>query len=122
MKTTTLTKPKIPIMVDALNRLIGKENVLYTLEDRLCYAYDGSKQKHIPDVVLRPRSTQHASNILQYANEQEIPVYPRGAGSGLTGGSVPAQGGIVMDFTHMNRILEPMPSRDWQNTVLYRAD
>ncbi|MBU6392028.1 MAG: FAD-binding protein [Planctomycetota bacterium] len=100
---------KTTIMIDALNRLIGKENVLYTLEDRLCYAYDGSKQKHIPDVVLRPRSTQHVSNILQYANEQEIPVYPRGAGSGLTGGSVPAQGGIVMDFTHMNRILEIIP-------------
>ncbi len=96
-------------MIDALNRLIGKENVLYTLEDRLCYAYDASKQKHIPDVVLRPRSTQHISNILQYANEQEIPVYPRGAGSGLTGGSVPVQGGIVMDFTHMNRILEIIP-------------
>ena len=109
MEITTITKPKTTIMVDALNRLIGKENVLYTLEDRLCYAYDGSKQKHLPDVVLRPHATQHVSVILQYANEQETPVYPRGAGSGLTGGSVPVQGGIVIDFTQMNQILEILP-------------
>ena len=92
METTTLTKSKTMVSLDALNRLIGKENVLSALEDRICYAYDGTKQKYIPDVVVRPRSTQHVSNILRFANEHEIPVYPRGAGSGLTGGAVPVQG------------------------------
>ena len=109
MKTTTLTKTKTTVSLDALNRLIGKENVLYALEDRLCYAYDGTKQKHIPDVVLQPRSTQHVSGILRFANEHEIPVCPRGAGSGLTGGAVPVQGGIVLDFTQMNKIIEIVP-------------
>ena len=109
MKTTTLTKTKITVSLDALNRLIGKENVLYALEDRLCYAYDGTKQKHIPDVVLQPRSTRHVSGILRFANEHEIPVCPRGAGSGLTGGAVPVQGGIVLDFTQMNKIIEIVP-------------
>ena len=104
-----LTKSKTMASLDALNRLIGKENVLYTLEDRICYAYDGTKQKHIPDVVVQPRSTQHVSDILRFANEQEIPVYPRGAGSGLTGGAVPVQGGIVLDFTQMNKIVEIVP-------------
>ncbi|MBI2469924.1 MAG: FAD-binding protein [Planctomycetes bacterium] len=94
---------------DVLNRLVGKENVLSRLEDRICYAYDGTKQKCIPDVVVRPHSTRHVSDILRYANEQEIPVYPRGAGSGLTGGAVPVQGGIVLDFTQMNQILEIVP-------------
>ena len=109
METTTLTKSKTMASLDALNRLIGKENVLYTLEDRICYAYDGTKQKHIPDVVVRPHSTRHVSDILRFANEQKIPVYPRGAGSGLTGGAVPVQGGIVLDFTQMNTIVEIVP-------------
>jgi len=109
METTTLTKSKTMVSLDALNRLIGKENVLYTLEDRICYAYDGTKQKHIPDVVVRPHSTRHVSDILRFANEQKIPVYPRGAGSGLTGGAVPVQGGIVLDFTQMNTIVEIVP-------------
>lgn len=109
METTTLTKSKIMVSLDALNRLVGKENVLSSLEDRICYAYDGTKQKYIPDVVVRPRSTRQVSDILRFANEHEIPVYPRGAGSGLTGGAVPVQGGIVLDFTHMNKILEIVP-------------
>ncbi len=96
-------------LLDAMTRLIGKENMLSSIEDRICYACDGSKQRHIPDVVLRPQSTQHVSNILRYANTHVIPVYPRGAGSGLTGGAVPAQGGIVLDFTQMNQILEIVP-------------
>lgn len=92
-----------------LSRLIGKKNVLHTLEDRICYSYDGSKQKYIPDIVVRPQSAQHVSDILRFAYELEIPVYPRGAGSGLTGGAVPVKGGIVLDFTQMNRIAEISP-------------
>ena len=109
METTILARTKAIISLDALNRLVGKENVLSVLEDRICYAYDGTKQKYIPDVVVRPRSTRHVSDVLRFANEHEIPVYPRGAGSGLTGGAVPVQGGIVLDFTHMNKILEIVP-------------
>ena len=109
METTILARSKAIISLDALNRLVGKENVLSRLEDRICYAYDGTKQKYIPDVVVRPRSTQHVSDVLRFANEQEIPIYPRGAGSGLTGGAVPVQGGIVLDFTQMNKILEIVP-------------
>lgn len=93
-------------LLERLEKLIGKENVLHTLEDRICYAYDGSKQKYLPDVVILPRSTQHVSDVLLIADKHEIPVYPRGAGSGLTGGSVPVKGGFVLDFTRMNRILE----------------
>src|SRR5574337_632976 len=109
MNTTTIKKSKTTALINELHRLIGKQNVLYTLEDRICYAYDGSKQKHIPDVVVRPQSTQHVSDTLRFANEHTIPVYPRGAGSGLTGGSVPVRGGIVLDFTQMNHILEIIP-------------
>lgn len=109
MNAITPAKLKTAEFTDAMSRLIGKENVLYKIEDRICYAYDGSRQKYIPDIVLQPHGVQHVSNILQYANEQEIPVYPRGAGTGLTGGSVPVKGGIVLDFAHMNHIVEIVP-------------
>ncbi len=109
MNTTTIKKLKTTGLTDELHRLIGRENVLSTLEDRICYSYDGSKQKHIPDAVVRPHSTRHVSDIVRFANEYEIPVYPRGAGSGLTGGAVPVKGGIVLDFTRMNHILEITP-------------
>ncbi|BBO19269.1 FAD/FMN-containing dehydrogenase [Candidatus Brocadia pituitae] len=109
MNTTTTKKTKTDGLTHELSRLIGKENVLHLLEDRICYSYDGSKQKYLPDVVVRPQSAQHVSGILRFAYEQEIPVYPRGAGSGLTGGAVPVKGGIVLDFTQMNHIVEISP-------------
>lgn len=109
MNVTKSTKAETCELVDIMSRLIGKENVLYKIEDRICYSYDGSRQKYMPDIVLQPHSAQHVSNILRYANEHEIPVYPRGAGTGLTGGSVPVKGGIVLDFTHMNHIMEVIP-------------
>ncbi len=109
MNTVTIKKTQTTGLIDELHRLVGKENVLSTLEDRICYAYDGSKQKYTPDVVVRPQSAQHVSDLLRFANEREIPVYPRGAGSGLTGGAVPVRGGIVLDFTRMNHILEIIP-------------
>lgn len=109
MNTTVSKKMQTDGLDSELSRLIGKKNVLHTLEDRICYSYDGSKQKYIPDIVVRPQSAQHVSDILRFAYEQEIPVYPRGAGSGLTGGAVPVKGGIVLDFTQMNRIAEISP-------------
>lgn len=109
MNTIASKKMQTDGLDSELSRLIGKKNVLHTLEDRICYSYDGSKQKYIPDIVVRPQSPQHVSDILRFAYEREIPVYPRGAGSGLTGGAVPVKGGIVLDFTQMNRIVEISP-------------
>lgn len=60
-------------------------------------------------MVIQPQSTRHVSDILRFAHESMLPVYPRGAGSGLSGGAVPVKGGIVLDFTRMNRILEIIP-------------
>lgn len=104
-----ITKPKKSALFDDVSLLIGKENVLSTIEERICYACDGTKQKYLPDVVLRPHTTKHVSDVLHYAYKHEIPVYPRGAGSGLTGGAVPIEGGIVLDFTRMNKIAEIIP-------------
>ena len=103
------TALKASELADALCLIVGSKNVLSTIEDRICYSGDGSKQQYLPDIVVQPCTTQQVSKILCFAYEHNVPVYPRGAGSGLTGGAVPVMGGIVLDFSQMNRILEIMP-------------
>ena len=60
----------------------------------------------MPDYVVRPKSTNEVSRIVRLAYENDIPVTARGAGTGLAGGAVPVAGGIVLDMSGMNRILE----------------
>lgn len=86
--------------------IVGEQYISDADVDRVCHSYDATKQRAMPDVVIRPGSAQEISAILKLANERLIPVYPRGAASGLTGGAVPLHGGIAMDMTRMNRILE----------------
>ena len=60
----------------------------------------------MPDAVLLPGSTEQVAAIMKVANEEEIPVTPRGAGTNLSGGSVPLKGGLVLVLTRMNRLIE----------------
>jgi glycolate oxidase len=71
-----------------------------------CYSSDASQVKGMPDYVIRPKSTEEVSQIVRLAYENNIPVTARGAGTGLAGGAVPVRGGIVLDMSGMNRILE----------------
>ncbi len=91
-----------------LEKLLGKEKVRTSEMWRLSYAYDGTPTgyKGVPDAVVFPESVGDVVKILTYANENRVPVYPRGAGSGLTGGAAPLEGGIVVSTEKMNRILE----------------
>lgn len=93
-------------LIQSLSRIVGEKNVLQTLEDRMCYSYDGTFRTFMPDVIVRPDGTSEVQAIVKLAAEHKIPLYPRGKGTGLSGGSVPIKGGIVMDLTRMNRILE----------------
>jgi glycolate oxidase len=89
-----------------LEKIVGERYVSDADVDRVCHSYDATKQRALPDVVIKPGSAQEISEILKLANEKRIPVYPRGAASGLTGGAVPVYGGIALDMTRMNRIIE----------------
>ncbi len=90
------------------------EELLEIVGDRLsvssselyCYSSDASQVKGVPDYVVRPESTEEVSRIVKLAFEHEIPVTARGAGTGLAGGAVPVHGGIVLDLSGMNRLLE----------------
>ena len=86
--------------------LLGEQKCCFSLEDRWTYSFDASKERGVPDAVVFPSCSRDVCAIMGYAHGNKIPVVPRGAGSGLTGGAVPLNGGIVMVLERMNRILE----------------
>lgn len=87
-----------------LRQLLSPGQVLDAPEDRVLYAYDGTSQKVLPDVAVVPTSATEVAAVLRYASKQGIPVVPRGAGTGLSGGSVPAAGGISLVLAAMRQI------------------
>lgn len=98
------TKPEI---VAALKKIIDPERVLSDPEDLVTYAYDGTPNLNgMPAAIVHPISTQEVSNIMKWAHQNKVVVVPRGSGTGLSGGSVPIQGGIVMNMVRMNQIEE----------------
>ncbi|MCK4909246.1 MAG: FAD-binding protein [Planctomycetes bacterium] len=92
-------------VIKEIKKILGNENVLETPEDRLTHSYDASRQSAEPDLVIKPGTAEEISALLKLASEHNIPMVPRGAGSGLTGGSVPVKGGIVVDLARMDRII-----------------
>jgi len=93
-------------IINEIIKIVGKENALTSPEERKCYSYDARTDGATPDLVVFPSSADEVSQILLLANKYRFPVIPRGQGSGLTGGSVPINGGVVITFTRMNKILE----------------
>jgi len=89
-----------------LRRVIPVGQVLDTAEDRTLYAYDGTSAKALPDVVVIAPSREAVAAALRFASAHDVPVVPRGAGTGLSGGSVPARGGIALVLASMRRIRE----------------
>ncbi|MFC2149380.1 FAD-binding oxidoreductase [Candidatus Auribacterota bacterium] len=93
-------------LIKKFGDIVGKENVMESDADRICYSYDASKQEFLPDIVIKPAATKEVSEIMKIAYENAIPVYAHGAATGLTGGAVPLAGGISLDMMRMNRIIE----------------
>ena len=89
-----------------IRAIAGDENTLSSREDLLCYGYDAINSEGLPELVVFPGSTKEISEILILANRNRFPVVPRGMGTGFSGGSVPALGGVVLVTTRLNRILE----------------
>ncbi len=89
-----------------LIEIVGKDNFTDQLEELVPYSYDASMNVHRPDAAVWPESTEHVAEIVKFANEHRIPIVPRGAGTSLSGGVIPIRGGIIVDLSRMNRILE----------------
>ncbi|PYT29500.1 MAG: FAD-binding oxidoreductase [Acidobacteria bacterium] len=86
--------------------LMGQRGYLDLSEDLSLYEYDGSIDKARPDIVVFPRSTEDVVRIAKISRQYGVPIVGRGAGTGLSGGSIPRAGGITIAFARMNRILE----------------
>ncbi len=93
-------------IIARLRNCVGNDHLLTAEEELACYSFDGTGQIFMPDAVALPDSTEQISGLLRLANQYRFPVIPRGAGSGMTGGALPVQGGLVIGFSRMNRIIE----------------
>jgi glycolate oxidase len=94
-------------IVEALRQIVGADNVLFDAEGMEPYTHDevvGLRAD--PEVVVRIRSAEQVAEVFKLAQRERVPVTPRGAGYGLSGGAVPVHGGIVLSLEKMNRILE----------------
>lgn len=89
-----------------LTEILREENVSTDVVDLVCYSRDASETVGTPQFVAWPLTTEQISEIVKLANKEKIPVVPRTAGTSLSGGPVPVRGGIVVDLSKMNKILE----------------
>jgi glycolate oxidase len=96
-------------IVEALRAIAGGGNVIVDEEKLEAYSHDETDARvygHNPEAVVLPRTAGQVADIVKLANRERIPLTPRGAGSGLSGGAIPEYGGIVISLERMNRLLE----------------
>lgn len=88
-----------------LEKSLGTEKVFTEKEYLITFSYDATGNEGLPDLVVLPESKRDIENTLKIAYQHKIPITPRGAGVGYSGGSIPLSGGIALAFTRMNKIL-----------------
>lgn len=96
-------------LVRELERLLGRARVLSTPEELIAYEFDATIERGKPQVVVFPESTEEVAAAVKVAAAHNVPVIPRGAGTGLSGGAVATVGGVIIALTRMTRILEIDP-------------
>ncbi|HYR47988.1 MAG TPA: FAD-linked oxidase C-terminal domain-containing protein [Candidatus Polarisedimenticolia bacterium] len=101
--------PLAPQVIEELRRVVGKDHVVDSANDLRIFERDASIEGAVPDAVVLPTNTQQVSDVMKIAARHRIPVVPRGAGTGLSGGAVTIHGGIALQVTRMRRILEIDP-------------
>jgi len=95
-----------PSLADAFREIVGARNVVTEAEALYNYSHDETEElSYLPDVVVKPRTAAEISSIMKLCNQHRIPVTPRGAGTGLSGGALPHLGGVVISMERMNSIL-----------------
>src|SRR5438309_10073321 len=93
-------------LIHALREVVPPERVHDTVEDLAVFGYDGTWALHRPDAVVSPLTAEEVAAVVKVARRMGVAVVPRGGGTGLAGGAVPIEGGIVVNMTMMNRVLE----------------
>ncbi len=96
-------------LIAGLTKIAGKSNVLFRPEDLLVYEFDGTVERQRPHAVVFPAGADEIAAVIRLCNSLGVPITPRGAGTGLSGGSVPTRRGVVIATARMRRILEIDP-------------
>jgi len=96
-------------LIAGLKRIVGPRYVLHRPEELIVYEYDATIERALPEAVVLPGSAEEVAAVVRLARRHGVPVTPRGAGTGLSGGAVPCEGGIVLVTSRLNRILEIDP-------------
>ena len=94
-----------PLIRD-LRRIVGRQHVLVEPEDVIVYEQDGSILQAMPEVVVVPGSTAEVREVVRATRAAGVPIVPRGSGTGLAGGAVPADGGVIVSLARLNRLRE----------------
>lgn len=97
-------------IIKILKKIVGPKHVHDSWHQRAAYAYDASNRDFTPDAVVFPATTAHVAEIINLANLNNFYVIPRGAGTGMTGGSLAVEGGVVMPLTRMDQVLGVDPA------------
>ncbi len=93
-------------VINELRAVVGAENALIDLEDRLAYSIDGTWVERLPQVVVLPTTAAQVGTVVVIAGREGIAITPRGSSSGLSGGALPGRGGIALSMARMRRIIE----------------
>ena len=93
-------------LINQLRAIVGEKYLLLEKEDVIVYEQDGSILQAMPEIVVLPGNAGEVAEVVKAAKRAGAPIVPRGSGTGLAGGAVPAEGGIVLSLARLNRILE----------------
>lgn len=93
-------------LIENLSAIVGRESVLSKADELLVYECDGLPQhKYRPRAVVFPSSTEETSALMRELARAKVPFTPRGAGTGLSGGALALDSGVVIEFARMRKIL-----------------
>jgi glycolate oxidase len=116
-KKVTMTVMAGTDFLEKLGQIVGEANMMVDADSLARYAHDETENLHfLPEAVVRPRTTDEVARLMRLCNEHRIPVTPRGAGTGLSGGALPHLGGVLVSLERMNSILD-IDERNLQVTV-----
>ena len=93
-------------LIRELRAVVGAQFVLIEKEDVIVYEQDGSIFQVMPEIVVLPSDVEQVSKVVKLSKQADVPIVPRGSGTGLAGGAVPAEGGIILSLARLNRILK----------------
>lgn len=107
----------MPEYITYFIELLGKDLCFYDEKTLIDYSYDHTENlKFLPSIVLKPKTVEQISQIVQYCNQHKIPITPRAGGTGQMGGALPIHAGVIISIEKLNKIID-IDTQNFQATV-----